>query len=199
MGGPPSMRYWVYKDSQILGPLAKEDFALAGGVRPETLICAEDSAGRADMDWRCAEEVGELSVLCAAAPPRTGEDALLEPGFGLLERLQFETLALPGEGDGEGWLTDLFSPASRIPAKDLPKPDESARQELKDSQQRVAELTAQIELLNQRLTELEAAPRPAPRPAPTPPPRPAPPRPAPPPRPRAPSPPPRRRTAPPGP
>ena len=164
MGVPPSMRYWVYKDSQILGPLAKEDLGLAGGVRPETLVCAEDNAGRMDTDWRCAEEVSELSSLCATAPAPAGEDVLLEPDFGLLERLQFETLALPGEGDEEGWLRDLFSPASRIPAADLPRPDESARQQLKDSQTRVEELTAQIELLNRRLAEMETATRQAPAP-----------------------------------
>jgi hypothetical protein len=160
------MRYWVYQDSQILGPLAKEDFGLAGGVRPETLVCAEDSAGRMDADWLCAEDVGELSGICAAAPAPAGEDSLLEPGFGLLERLQFETLALPGEGDGEGWLTDLFAPASRIPAADLPKPDEAAREELKSSQNRVQELAAQIEQLSRRLEQLEAAPPQAPAPAP---------------------------------
>jgi hypothetical protein len=155
------MKYWVYKDSQILGPLAKEDLGQAGGVRPETLVCAEDSAGRMDADWRCAEEVGELSGLCAAAPPRLGAESFLEPGFGLLERLRFETLALPGEGDGDGWLRDLFSPAA-----DLPRPDEAARQELKDSKDRIQELTSQIELLTQRLSEAQPLPRqdqPAPR------------------------------------
>ena len=75
------MRYWVYKDSQILGPLAKEDLGLAGGVRPETLVCAEDSAGRMDADWRCAEEIEELSGLCAAAPELAGDDLLFEPGL----------------------------------------------------------------------------------------------------------------------
>ncbi|MDD5628553.1 MAG: hypothetical protein PHU21_05785, partial [Elusimicrobia bacterium] len=157
------MRYWVFKDSQILGPLAKEDFGLVGGVRPETLVCAEGDAGRADADWLCAEEVGELSGLCATAPRAPAGD-LLEPGFGLLERLQAETLPLPGEGGSEGWLTDIFSPASRIPAADLPKPDEATRQALQDSQARIQELTSQLEQLNRRLAELEAAPKPAPAP-----------------------------------
>ncbi|MBI5241715.1 MAG: hypothetical protein HY926_14675 [Elusimicrobia bacterium] len=152
------MKYWVYKDSQILGPLAKEDLALAGGVRPETLVCPEAGASSVDMDWRCAEDIGELAGLCAAAPPPGGEDVLLERDFALMERLQFDVLALPGEG--EGWLADLFSAPARIPPKDLPKPDESAVEELKSAQKRVGELTSQIEQLSRRLAELEALPRP---------------------------------------
>ena len=155
------MRYWVYKDSQILGPLAKEDLGLAGGVRPETLVCAEDDAGRLDSDWRCAEEVGELSSLCAAAPAPApvGEDIFLKPGFDLLEQLQFETLALPREEDGDGWLTDIFSPPARSPAADAHRPDESTRQELRYAQTRSREILTQVELLSRRLAELETAPR----------------------------------------
>jgi hypothetical protein len=158
------MKYWVYKDSQILGPLAKEDFALAGGVRPETLVCPEGSPGSADLDWRCAEDVGELFSACAASPVPAGGELPPETEFGLMERLQFETLALPGEGDGEGWLEDLFSAPARIPPQDLPKAGESAVEELKSAQKRVGELTSQIEQLSRKLAELEAAPRGAPSP-----------------------------------
>jgi len=165
------MRYWIYKDSQILGPLAKEELGLAGGLRPETLVCAENSAGRMDTDWRCAEEVPELSGFYAGAPARLGDDALLEPGFGVMERLQLENLPFSGEED---WLAGIFASESRITATEGSRPDEPARkeapsvegglspvleeavrQDLLIERSRVKELAEQIELLRRRLAEIE--------------------------------------------
>jgi len=144
------MKYWVYKDSQILGPLAKEDFALAGGLRPDTLVCTEDSAGRMDTDWRAAEDVEELSGAWSSAPSLPAEDGLTRPDLGVMERLRFETLGPLGEATGEDWLAELFSSESRLPAEEISRAaGPSATQET------LKELTEQINRLSQRLEELE--------------------------------------------
>lgn len=138
------MRYWVYKDAQITGPLAREDLA-QGRLRPDTLVCAEGASGGRDMDWRCVEEVPELSGLyLGAGPPIAGLDL---PGseYSLLERLQFETIGMdPGVVEGD-WLSGVFGPAA-LKGEGLGMPGGLA-EELLLSQKRVRDLTEQLDRL----------------------------------------------------
>ncbi|MDD5658162.1 MAG: hypothetical protein PHF00_13005, partial [Elusimicrobia bacterium] len=143
------MKYWVYKDSQIMGPLAKEELGPAAGLCPETLVCLGESAGTAETDWRCAGDVEELNELCASrATAAVG--AALDTGDGVLGRWQRAGLALPAE-DGDELLAAIFSPG--IPDSVLPRPDEIARQELLIVQARVQELTEELNALRGRLAE----------------------------------------------
>ncbi len=56
------MRYFVYKDSRVVGPLSVDDIQGLGGVEADALVCAEDASGRRDEDWKTASEVAELSA-----------------------------------------------------------------------------------------------------------------------------------------
>jgi hypothetical protein len=144
------MRYWVYKDAQILGPLAREDLA-QGRLRADTLVCGEDASGERDMDWRCAEEVPELSglYLTGEAPPSILDRGGFEDS--LLERLQFEAIGTEtGASQGE-WLSGVFAPAAlRADTHDIAA-------ELAVSRKRVQELTAKLESLT-RLPQPDTLP-----------------------------------------
>ena len=158
------MKYWVYKDSHILGPLSKEDFGLAGGLRPETLVCPEASVGRADSDWRCAEDIPELAALCARDAATAVGTAVSEPDFGAMERLMFRTPSVSGEDADDGWLADILSPGGRHPGSGSAESDQSVRQELRSTQEQLKQLSEQIQLLTQRLggPERPSAAAPAP-------------------------------------
>ena len=52
------MKYWVYKESRILGPFDKEAVSGLPGLDSGTLVCAGDPAGNS---WMPAGELTELS------------------------------------------------------------------------------------------------------------------------------------------
>ena len=108
------MRYWIYKDSRILGPLAKEDCVLAGGLNPESLV-AEENAGVREEDWRCASDIPDFSDLLEGQV-----EGAYRPGLGPAEGLSFPT-------PGEDWLAEVFYQESPIIKIDLGRPGESGR------------------------------------------------------------------------
>lgn len=140
------MRYWVYRDAQILGPWAREDLAQEGGLRADTLVSAEGGS----MDWRCAEELADLSGLYVSSLAPSPQGPSVDYEYGVLERLQFETLGLEAE-NGE-WLAGIFDTSGpRIHGAGLTAP----AADLLASQNRVRELTDQLNLLTKRVAELE--------------------------------------------
>ncbi|MEK7857660.1 MAG: hypothetical protein AAB320_00840 [Elusimicrobiota bacterium] len=142
------MRYWVYKDAQILGPWAREDLAQEGGLRGDTLVSAEGGS----MDWRCAEEVSELSGLYVSYLPPSPQGPSVDYEYGALERLQFETLGL--ESESSEWLAGIFDASGpKIQGAGL----SLQAADLLVAQNRVRELTDQLELLTKRVAELEGA------------------------------------------
>lgn len=149
------MRYWVYKDAQIVGPVDREQLSTAVGLRADTLVCPDDGGGR-ENDWRLAEDCPELSGLYYTGARAPSADMPLEE-FGLLERLQFES---GGAGEAEDWLGALFQ---GMPVTDLKESKHEADGRLavalKESQERVRELTEQVARLTRRLEQLEAGPR----------------------------------------
>ncbi len=108
------MRYWIYKDSRILGPLAKEDFVAAGGLKPESLV-AEESAGVREDDWRCAADISDLSDFLEGL---VGERSQKGVGPGPSSA----TLA-------EDWLAEVFSQELPLLEIDLGTVEESVPRE----------------------------------------------------------------------
>lgn len=148
------VRYFVYKDSQILGPFEREELDRAGGLRPETLVCPEGASGRRDADWRTLEEIADLAGVATLPPPLTGFDgAPLGGESALLERLELESLGVPLDEDREpDWLKGIFDDAEFkqrwglvLPEGDVQSPDGKVR-----------ELTSQLDSLKKRIAELEA-------------------------------------------
>jgi hypothetical protein len=142
------MKYWIYKDCQILGPLAKEDLSLAG-LRPETLICADDSTGTADGDWRCASEVEGLTAVCPAESA-VAVDAPFDSESH--HRVRFDTLAMPA-GDKGDWLAAIAAPAA--PGRPLFEESKSPAPDFSAGQAQIRELEVRIRELQSRLAASE--------------------------------------------
>ncbi len=145
------MKYWVYKESRILGPFDKEGVAGLPGVDEGTLVCSGDPAGDA---WVPAGTVG----LGTAAPPGSGLDELPSSGS-LFDQLQIESSGLVGDDDFPGALAhDLFQDADyKKGFADLlsaggPSSDDEARR----AREKVSELTVQLEHLYRHIAQLEA-------------------------------------------
>lgn len=128
------MRYWIYKDSQIIGPYAREELSGLEGLCPDTLVCREDAAQREDS-WAALETVGELADLCLALTTASAASSSAAPR---VEGLWAEAL-----GGASYWDRFLLSSKEKNSGR-AGKPDA-----------RVRELTAQIEGLLQRIGELE--------------------------------------------
>src|SRR6476661_5450167 len=104
------MRYFVYKDSEVLGPFTPEDLERSVPLRPDTLVCEESVSGRRDSDWRLLGEIAELSGSVLTAPPLPAEEPLSAASAGLLERLELDSVGVPSENDAEAsrdWLDEL--------------------------------------------------------------------------------------------
>ncbi|MFI5361556.1 MAG: hypothetical protein ACHQ49_06275 [Elusimicrobiota bacterium] len=150
------MKYWIYKDSRILGPFDKNSVAGLPGVDSSTLVCVGDDAAAGEGDWRPAGDLPDL----AALPLDRGAiwpDGDVPSTIGLLDKLQIEAAGLIGDDAYPGAAEDLFQDADmkRTFGEMLaPKPsvDEA---ELRRAKERAVELTAQLELLYQRVAELE--------------------------------------------
>ena len=106
------MKYWVYKDSRILGPFDKDAVAGLPGVDASTLVSAGDPASSAEGGWRPAGEVNELGSLgLGARPSWSVSDPDLPSGYGVLDRLQIDAAGLIGDDDFPGLAADLFQDA----------------------------------------------------------------------------------------
>ena len=55
------MKYWVYKESRILGPFDKEGVSGLPGLDSGTLVCEGDPSGGS---WLPAGEIKDLGVIC---------------------------------------------------------------------------------------------------------------------------------------
>jgi hypothetical protein len=151
------LKYWVYKDSRILGPFEKDAFAGLPGVDSSTLVCAGESAAAGEGDWRPAGDVSDLAALTvdAGASWRGGESSST---FSLLDNLQLEAAGHINDDEFPGAAEDLFQDAEmKRTFGDLlaSRPDGDAA-ELRRAKEHSAELTVQLEMLYKRLAELEA-------------------------------------------
>jgi hypothetical protein len=100
------MRYWVFRDSRILGPFSREDLALEPGVGPSTLVCPESGSGSSPSDWTSLSSVPELeggsSVAVAEAPPGDEFESFRREADASLDAL----------GYPEGWTQTFFDDPS---------------------------------------------------------------------------------------
>lgn len=148
------MKYWVYKESRIHGPFDKEVVSGLPGLDAGTLVCVGDPAG--GSSWVPA---GELDGLTRAAPASSdGLLADLPSSMALLDQLQIDTSGLVGDDEFPGALAEeLFQDASfkggfgdALSVRD-PASDAEARR----ARDKISELTAQLEIMYRRISELE--------------------------------------------
>lgn len=149
------MKYWVYKESRILGPFDKEGVSGLPGLDSGTLVCEGDPSGGA---WLPAGEIKDLGGFAASA---IGGDLGEFPStIGLLDQLQIDASGLIGDDDFSGSLAeDLFQDASfRKGFGDvLSEGGSSDNADAVRARQKAAELTIQLETMYKRIAELETS------------------------------------------
>lgn len=146
------MKYWVYKESRILGPFDKEAVSGLPGLDAGTLVCTGDPSG--GNAWVPAAELDGFSGL-AAAP--IYDD--VPSSSSLLDQLQIESAGLLGDDEFPASFSEnLFQDAgfkkdfSDI-LNDHISPDERhARQ----SREKIIELTNKLESLFRQVADLES-------------------------------------------
>ncbi|MBI4371631.1 MAG: hypothetical protein HY552_04970 [Elusimicrobia bacterium] len=151
------MKYWVYKNARILGPLDKEGVSGLPGLDADTLVCSDEAASVLQSGWRPAGELQDFAGLTAE----------LEPS-GPLEGAPLDVELLAELRIGSRG-------PSAAPASAPGRADLETEALLREARERVAELAEQVAALRRRVAELEV-PSPAPELA-SPPEPPAPPRP----------------------
>lgn len=148
------MKYWVYKESRILGPFDREAVSGLPGLDAGTLVCAGDPAGGS---WTPAGELSELAGL-----PDGGSGSLddLPSTSSLLDQLQIDSAGLIGDDEFPASLAeDLFQDASfKKDFKDILSPSANADEaESRRAREKISELTAQLEAMYRHVSNLEAA------------------------------------------
>ncbi len=153
------MKYWVYKDSRVLGPYDREAFAGLPGVDSSTLVSVGD-AGAGEGDWKLAGEIPDLAALGL----ERASWAVLGAGDipstqGMLDRLQIDAAGLVGDEDFPAGAEELFQDADlKKGFADLLAPRPSADEaELRRAKDRATELAFQVEALHKRLNDLETS------------------------------------------
>ena len=137
------MKYWVYKESRILGPFEKEAVSGFPGLDSGTLVCAGDPVGGS---WMPAGEFADLSGVAAGG---VGPLDDLPSSVGLLDQLQIDCAGLIGDDEFPGaFAEELFQ-------------DASLKQGFGDAlstraRDKISELTAQLEVMSRQVLELEA-------------------------------------------
>lgn len=146
------MKYWVYKESRILGPFDKEAVSGLPGLDAGTLVCAGDPSG--GNAWVPAAELDGFSGF-AAAP--FYDD--IPSSSSLLDQLQIESAGLLGDDEfPASFSEDLFQDAgfkkdfSDI-LNDHISPDE---RQARLSREKITELTTKLESLFRQVAELES-------------------------------------------
>jgi len=146
------VKYWVYKESRILGPFDKEAVSGLPGLDAGTLVCAGDPSG--GNSWVPAAELEGLSGL-AAAPAYDD----FSSSSSLLDQLQIESAgALSDDEFPTSFAEELFQDAGfkkdfREILADHVTPDE---REARRSREMVIELTTKLESMFRQVAELEA-------------------------------------------
>lgn len=134
------MRYWLYKDARIVGPLDPAEITRIEGAGPDLLLCPEGRDGSRESDWKLAGEIPELSSFF----PRQAPDAV----------------ALLDVPEAQNWPISEFSPEELIGLPYFqfwePRAPQRIRQEEPLGQtQRVKELEAKLAEFEKKISQYE--------------------------------------------
>ena len=146
------MKYWVYKESRILGPFDKEGVCGLPGLDSGTLVCEGDPAGGS---WLPVGEIKDLTGLTSRSIGIDFDD--MPTTVGLLDQLQIDASGYVGDDDFPGALSEnLFQDAIHKKGfGDLQSGrDSSADAEASRAKEKVAELTIQLEKLYRHIAQL---------------------------------------------
>ncbi|MBI5884147.1 MAG: hypothetical protein HZB91_13715 [Elusimicrobia bacterium] len=148
------MRYWVFKDSRLVGPLGADEMAQVGGLRPETLVCVGEVPGEKEGDWKCAEQIPELAGSCQPDLPSAFVDAP--------ETMVFDSLMELAESGGREDALEqglsFYEFLENSPIADSSSElmgDVTRQQELLRAQAKARDLRAEVDALARRVRELE--------------------------------------------
>ncbi len=147
------MKYWVYKESRILGPFDKEAVSGLQGLDSGTLVCAGDPDGGS---WVPAGELAGLTGIASGGVGGLLDD--LPSSVGLLDQLLIDSAGLIGDDELSGsFAEELFQDASLkkgfgdVLSARAPSDDDEARR----AREKIAELTSQLETMHHHISELE--------------------------------------------
>lgn len=147
------MKYWVYKESRILGPFDKEAVSGLPGLDAGTLVCTGDPAG---SSWVPAGELDGLRGIVASGAGGLLDD--LPSSIGLLDQLQIDSAGLVGDDEFPGsFAEELFQDASfkKSFSDVLSTGSLSGDTEARRAREKIIELTAQLEVMHRHVSELE--------------------------------------------
>lgn len=147
------MKYWVYKESRILGPFDKEAVSGLPGLDSGTLVCAGDPAGGA---WTPAGELAELGGIASGGPGPVDD---FPSSAGLLDQLQIESSGLLGDDEfSASFAEEMFQDAGfKRGFADILAPRAAGDEaEARGAREKISELTARLEAMYRHVSELEA-------------------------------------------
>ena len=103
------MRYFVYRDAQIMGPFTREDLSQVQGLTADALVCPE-SEGVKDVDWKTPSQVEELAGLFKEGlGVKVAPAVEMGPAPDFYERLRDENrLLFEGFGFGGEWTSGAY-------------------------------------------------------------------------------------------
>jgi len=147
------VKYWVYKESRILGPFDKEAVSGLPGLDSGTLVCAGDPAGGS---WTPA---GELEGFSGIPSGMSGLLDDLPTAVGLLDQLQIDSAGLIGDDEFPGSLAEeMFQDASfKKSFGELTQERGADDAEARRAREKISELTAQLEVMYGHISRLESA------------------------------------------
>lgn len=147
------MKYWVYKESRILGPFDKEGVSGLPGLDAGTLVCTGDPAGAA---WVPAGEMSDLAGVAARYEGPAYDE--LPSNASLLDQLQIDSAGLIGDDEFPGSLSqEMFQDAGFKKTFSDVLSERVSDEELRKSRDTIADLTDKLAAMYRHVSELEAA------------------------------------------
>src|SRR5579884_3789798 len=171
------MRYWLFSQGQIQGPIAESALLSVPGFGPDSLVCPDGVGGNQPADWRKAGSMPALAPLFSrsAMPSFPGvpvdvggpapTEAWLSPSasggddgdiLSQLDRYWTEFKERPPEGGGPSGQIEnrIFELEQRLQSYDLDQ--KALLKKLTEKEHLLADLLAKLGPLEARLLDAEA-------------------------------------------